>query len=186
MKIFYIENENGDYFSTDGSRRFIRLTGRNAYQYLREHNSEIKYFYPTSTKEDAGNDVFVEVAEKDISRIRKEINHKKYIDDMKKKSPVICISLLDQAEGEEDLTVQDTIIDESVNVEYDVIHEIELEMLRRALQTLTDEELKIIYGLFLSEKTLSERELSKELGVPQKTINNRKKGILKKLGRILK
>ena len=31
-----------------------------------------------------------------------------------------------------------------------------------------------------------ERELSKELGVPQKTINNRKKGILKKLGRILK
>lgn len=181
MKIFFIEDENGNYFSSDGSRRYIRLTGRAAYQYLKEHKRGVHYFYPTTTKEEGGHQVFVEVKESSVQKIRQEINHEKYLNDIKAKSPIVCISLLDQAEGEEDLTVQDTIKDETVNIEDKVIHEIELEILRRALNTLTDEELRIIYALFLGKERLSERELSKQMGIPQKTINNRKHRILKKL-----
>ena len=186
MKIFYIEHENGNYFSTDGSRRFIRLTGRSAFSYLQEHKSGVHYFYPTTTKEEGGHQVFVEVREDSVTKIRQEINHEKYMDDIRAKSPIVCISMLDQAEGEEDLTVQDTIIDETVDIEEKVIHEIELEMLRRALKTLTDEELKIIYGLFFGKERLSERELSRQLGVPQKTVNNRKHRIFEKLEKYLK
>lgn len=186
LKIFYIEHENGNYFSVDGSRRFIRLTGRKAYKYLSEHNTGVRYFYPTSTQESTKHNVFVEVAEKDICKIRKEVNHKKYLDDLKKESPIICISLLDQADGEEDLLVQDTIVDESTDIEEKVIHEIELEMLRRALQTLSDDELKMIHSLYLSDSTLTERELGEKLGVPQTTISYRKRRILKKLENILK
>ena len=186
MKIFYIEHKNGNYYSTDRSRRFIRLTGRSAFKYLQEHKSGVHYFYPTTTKEDAGHQVFVEVKEESVPKIRQEINHEKYMDDIRAKSPIVCISLLDQAEGEEDLTVQDTIADETVNIEDRVIHEIELEILRRALKTLTDEELRIIYALFLGKERLSERELSRKLGIPQKTINNRKHRIFKKLENYLK
>jgi RNA polymerase sigma factor (sigma-70 family) len=54
-----------------------------------------------------------------------------------------------------------------------------LDMLMAALAELTDNERGLIDALFFDEK--SERELSKETGVPQKTINNRKQAILKKL-----
>lgn len=186
MKIFYIEHENGNYFSSDRSRRYIRLIGRAAFKYLQENKKGVRYFYPTTTKEEAGHQVFVEATEDSVQKIRREINHQKYMDDIKAESQIVCISLLDQAEGEEDLTVEDTIIDDSVNIEEQVIHEIELEMLRRALKTLTDEELKIIYGLFLGKERLSERELSRRLGIPQKTINNRKHRIFKKLKKYFK
>lgn len=54
-----------------------------------------------------------------------------------------------------------------------------LEMLLTALAELTADERGLIDALFYKE--MSERDLSSETGVPQKTINNRKKAILKKL-----
>ena len=54
-----------------------------------------------------------------------------------------------------------------------------LEMLLEALAELTTDERRLIDALFYQDK--SERDLAKETGIPQKTINNRKKAILKKL-----
>lgn len=54
-----------------------------------------------------------------------------------------------------------------------------LDELYAALDELSDDERLLINELFFNEKT--ERELSKELYIPQKTINNRKSAILKKL-----
>lgn len=53
--------------------------------------------------------------------------------------------------------------------------------LHHALQSLSPEEHLLIYQLFYEGK--SERELSAMIGVPQKTINDRKQKILKKLRR---
>ena len=82
----------------------------------------------------------------------------------------MCISLLDQTEGEEDLTVQDTIIDESVNVEDEVINAIEREMLRRVLMTLSDEEFRIIRDLFNSKTKITEEVLAERLGISQPAV----------------
>ena len=82
---------------------------------------------------------------------------------------------------EEDLTVQDTIIDESVNVEDEVINAIEREMLRRVLMTLSDEELRIIRDLFNSKTKITEEVLAERLGISQPAVNKRKSSILKKL-----
>jgi len=54
-----------------------------------------------------------------------------------------------------------------------------LEILIEALDELTDDERKLIDELFFNNK--SERRLSKESGIAQKTINNRKRAILRKL-----
>lgn len=58
-----------------------------------------------------------------------------------------------------------------------------LEMLLAALAELTDDERSLIDALFYQEK--SEREISKETGVPHPTIHSRKVSVLQKLKRLL-
>ena len=54
-----------------------------------------------------------------------------------------------------------------------------LDMLSKALSELTDDERFLINELFYQEK--SERTVARETGLPQKTINNRKRAIINKL-----
>ncbi|MDD4511031.1 MAG: sigma-70 family RNA polymerase sigma factor [Oscillospiraceae bacterium] len=58
-----------------------------------------------------------------------------------------------------------------------------LDMLSNALLELTDDERDLINALFYEEK--SERELSKDTGVPHPTIHSRKVSVLQKLKRLL-
>lgn len=82
---------------------------------------------------------------------------------------------------QEDLTIEDVVSDSLKSVEDDALHEIELEIMRRALKALTDEELRIIHALFLSKRKLTEEKLAKEMGVSHQAISKRKARILKKL-----
>lgn len=58
-----------------------------------------------------------------------------------------------------------------------------LDMLFNALLELTDDERDLVNALFYEEK--SERELSKDTGVPHPTIHSRKVSVLQKLKRLL-
>lgn len=58
-----------------------------------------------------------------------------------------------------------------------------LDMLFNALRELTDDERDLVNALFYEEK--SERELSKDTGVPHPTIHSRKVSVLQKLKRLL-
>ena len=136
MSIYYFENENGTFFSEDGKRRFIRLSGKEAYDYMRENKSGDSYFVQTVT---------------------------------------------DDTEDGDGTAVVDKYSDDGHTVEDAVIREINLEILRRALKALTDDELKIVRSLYLDDNPMSERQLSKELGVSQKTVNNWKRRVLDKL-----
>ena len=44
MKIVYIEDENGEVFSEDKKRRFTRLVGTEAYEYLKSAEGKNKVF----------------------------------------------------------------------------------------------------------------------------------------------
>lgn len=131
-----------------------------------------------------GHLVFVEIPEESASKIRSDLNREKYVKDTLKKSPYVIISLFDQAEGEEELTVQDTVIDESVNVEDKVILEIELEMLRRALKVLSDDDLRIVHSMYLSDDPLSETKLSEILGIPRTTLMSYRDQIFSRIRRL--
>ena len=56
--------------------------------------------------------------------------------------------------------------------------------LRRALLQLEDDELVLIEALYFKE--LSERQMSLQTGIPQKTINDRKRKIIAKLNKFFK
>ncbi len=61
MSIYYFENENGSFLSENGKRRFIRLSGNAAYEYMIKNRSKDLYFIQTVTEETDGEKVFVEV-----------------------------------------------------------------------------------------------------------------------------
>ena len=75
----------------------------------------------------------------------------------------------------------DKYSDDGHTVEDAVIREINLEILRRALKTLTDDELKIVRSLYLDDNPMSERQLSRIMDIPVTTLDYRKKQVLKKL-----
>ena len=77
--------------------------------------------------------------------------------------------------------VVDKYGDDGHSVEDAVIREINLEILRRALKSLTDDELKIVRSLYLSDNPISERQLSRIMNIPVTTLDYRKKQVLKKL-----
>lgn len=69
--------------------------------------------------------------------------------------------------------------DDFKSVDEQVEKKIMIEKLRKILPMLSSDEQQIIRELFFNYKT--ERKLSAETGIPQKTINNRKHKILAKL-----
>lgn len=86
MSIYYFENENGTFFSEDGKRRFIRLSGKDAYDYMRENKTGDSYFVQTVTDDtEDGEKVFVEVPKSSVSVYRGGTYHAQYLSKMRKK-----------------------------------------------------------------------------------------------------
>lgn len=89
---------------------------------------------------------------------------------------------LEAFERDDDNSI-DFIADEAVNVAEMVVHRMMLDKLRSALVMLSEDEQKLVNAIFFQE--LSEREWSSISGIPQKTINDRKRRILAKLKKFL-
>lgn len=74
-------------------------------------------------------------------------------------------------------------MDDSESVENKVLKTLMIEKLFKSLVLLDSDERKIIDAIYYEGKT--EREISAETGIPQKTINNRKRKILAKLKKFM-
>ena len=73
---------------------------------------------------------------------------------------------------------------EATSVEDIIVQKIMIEKLKHCLEKLSEDEQWLILELFYHGK--SERTLSDETGIPQKTINNRRRRILEKLKKLIK
>ena len=185
MAIYYIENENGTFLSEDGKRKFMRLCGREAYDYLRSAEGKKKRFMKTGASEDGGEDEYVEVPLMYIRKHRKDERRAQYVSDSQKRSGITIILADDLLSPSEAVTNMDVIQDESVDVEESVIHADEIAMLRKALKALTEDEIAFVGALYLADKPLSEREMAAHLGISQVAVHKRKLAILRKLKKIL-
>ncbi|MBR3294486.1 MAG: sigma-70 family RNA polymerase sigma factor [Oscillospiraceae bacterium] len=183
MAIYYVENENGRFLSNDGSRRFMKLCGRQAYEYLKSAEGQTKRFMRTSSHEDGGEEEFVEVPPAFIRQHRKDERHEQYVSDCMENSGLITISLY-AMEDDKDRNLysgEELVADPSSDIEAQVLHEINLEILHRALKALTDEELYLIEALYLMEKRYSEQDLAILMGVSQQAISKKRLRVLAKL-----
>ena len=78
---------------------------------------------------------------------------------------------------------EDMLVDLSAEFTDAVVWKLTVERLRLVISMLPDDEQELIQALYF--RGLSERKWSKESGIPQRTINDRKRKILSKLKKIL-
>ena len=180
MKIFYIEDQNGKYASEDGSRRFTRLEGTAAYEFLRSPMGQGRRFMKLANIDSDEDEINIEVNSNVMKSFRMYERREQYISDNAREKPYTIISL-SYAECDDEEYPEESLPDEDVNIEEEVLRQIDLEILHRALDALLEDEYALIYALFLREKPMTESEYATQRGTTQQTISKRKKTILKKL-----
>ena len=72
-------------------------------------------------------------------------------------------------------------MDHSIDIPEEVIYNIDVQLLYKAIGSLTNEERRLIYELYFGEKTKIEEEIAKIIGKTRQAVNKQKKKILGKL-----
>ena len=180
IKVFYIEDNNGQYVSADGSKRWTRLTGQALYDFLQTERGKKTYFFVDT--DDNGVAIGVEIRNTELaSNLKGDKNHGDYLKQVRDESGYITVSF-DYFETEDGTSTGDEVIpNNDDSIENDVLRQFDLETLRRALDTLTEDEYALICALFLQDEPMTESEYANQKGTTQQAINTRKKAILKKL-----
>ena len=180
IKVFYIEDNNGQYVSADGSKRWTRLTGQALYDFLQTERGKKTYFFVDT--DDNGVAIGVEITDKEQQiAFETDKRRRRYVSESQKESGYITVSF-DYVETEDGTSTGDEVIpNDDDSIENDVLRQFDLETLRRALNTLTEDEYALICALFLQDNPLTTRDYAKQLGVQQTTVMRAKKRILGKL-----
>ena len=182
-KIFYILDPNGEFYSTDRTKRYKQLTGQALYAYLKSEEGKKKYF---DVWKDDDRDVMigVEVPPERAKRYAAEQRRRRYVKAVMKELDISITSLDIITDAETESFNGEQILPLlSVNLEEDLMEKIEREELHKAIGKLEKEERILIVALFF--EGYSEREWMRITGVPQRTINDRKRKIIEKLKKIL-
>ncbi len=110
----------------------------------------------------------------------KEYRRERYIDEEARRTGQVSLNALDTDELDGTGIVEDT----SEPVEEKILRKLMIEKLPEAIEVLIEEEKELIEMLYFEGMT--ERQITEVTGVPQTTINYRRKRILKKLSVFLK
>lgn len=122
--------------------------------------------------------MLMEVTPEQYQDFYKDRRRQKYLQERSKENRDISLDMLtmEQFNGVD-------ILASDMDIEEQVTQKIMLDKLHSSLVLLTEEEQEWIQALFFEGKT--EREWSAQTGIPQKTINDRKRRILSKLKKLL-
>lgn len=182
-KIFYILDNNGEFLSEDGKKRYRALTGQALYQYLRTEEGKKKYF-DVWQDDDRAVMVGVEVPPERAKIYAAEQRRRRYIKDVMRALDISHTSLDIITDMETNDINGEQILSLGFSIEEDIIEKIEREELHKALKKLSKEEQEFIKALFFDG--YSERDCAKKMGVYHNAIHKKKARILKKLKNFLK
>ena len=181
MKIYFVEDENGIYYSEDRARRFRKLSGEEAYSFLKSEIGKTKRFMKINDSDDSGDDVYFEVPKKSEKEFRKYERRNQYIADNRRDSTVGVYSFEEIDENWEEI-----MVDDSVNVEEEIVRKLDRETIYKALDSLPTEDKELITALYLLVEPMSEPEYAAVTGIPQSTISYRKIRSITRLRELLK
>jgi len=174
---FYVRDPNGTIFSEDRKTRYREIAGSDIGAFLETPEGKSRIFYLFASKK--GTHAIEAPPE-----LRKKYNcEDQRLRDRNKRNVetgVVVFSLSTLLEDGEN-TLLDTIPDKSVDVAGDVEKKILHAYLRHVVSGLPRAERELIESLYLKDEPMTEREYSDFSGIPQKTINDRKRRILKRL-----
>lgn len=123
--------------------------------------------------------MLMEVSEEEYVRFYRQKNRQKYLQRTSAANQEISFDMLTT----EDMNGEDILTDPLVNIQEQVESDIMADKLHRCLSLLEQDEQILIEALYF--KGFSEHEWSRKTGIPQKTINDRKRRILGKLKKLL-
>lgn len=176
-KTFYIEDENGEFYSQDKTKRYSRLQGAELKGYLSTPEGRQKRFY-------IEDDVGIEIPADKLQRFRKDDRRKQYVSDIQNESPYYCVPL-SVCKADSELSGEEVIADESVDVEEGVCHRVLLEQLRTAMRLLDDNERQLIQALYLDKPPKLQKDLAEQWNVSQQAVSKQVVAVLKKLRGLL-
>ena len=121
----------------------------------------------------------MEVSKEDYTEFYQAKRRQKYLDERSADNGDFSYDMLttDEFSGE------DILIAEQPDVCDTVVESIMTDKLHKSLHLLNQDEKLLIHALYFERK--SERKVSAETGIPQKTINDRKRRIIAKLKKLL-
>ena len=146
---------------------------------------ERRYFYQLPELEDGDYYLFLECTYEQYKRSRaerykriKEIKDLEELERDDKLYHMVSLDALIEDGSGGSCTLHDLVPDPDAMFEDNLIISMDV---HAALPTLTSDELEVIESLYLSNNTVSEKELAKKMSVPRRTLGYRKEKILKKL-----
>ena len=183
-KIFNILDQNGEFYSTDRTKRNKQLTGQALYAYLKSEEGKKKYF---DVWKDDDRDVMigVEVPPERAKRYAAEQRRRRYVKAVMKELDISITSLDIITDAETESFNGEQILPLlSVNLEEDLLDKFEREELHKAIKKLTKEEQELIYFHYFENR--SETDLAKAYGISQQAISKKIRKIREKIKNLLK
>ena len=153
------------------------LAGQEYLTFVRSGKAAGRYFVKLENNED-NTAIVMEATRANFLAWRKEKNHRAYLNTCAKGKIIFPYHALDSDSGGYG---EEILEDKDNDVLSECLAAMTRETLKAALASLTADEYQLIAYLYLSDKLTTEREYSTISGIPQKTINDRKNRILRKL-----
>ena len=182
-KLFYILDPNGEFYSTDRTKRYKALNGQALYEYLRSEEGRGKCF-DVWKDDDREVMVGVEIPPERVKIYEAEKRRRRYISTVMEELDISITSLDVMTDvGNEMVNGEYALPSLSIDIEDGLVERFEKEELHKAIKKLTKEEQELINALFFEGYT--ERSYAKKIGVYRNAVHKQKVRILKKLKKFL-
>ena len=122
---------------------------------------------------------YYEVPKETYQKLKKNYDHAKLLKEYEAEVTVLSLD----AFTSEELTLEEMVSDPEVNVEEAAVHNVLLESMRTARNSLSPDEKLLLELLF--DQSKSQEEVSKITGTPRTTIDYRLEKILRKMRKIM-
>ncbi len=161
---------------------WIEMRGRAFYQFIKLPENKHRKFLPLDCAEYSDDILYFECNKEEHYEWRKKYSRKKYQCELTPKYSTVSLEISTSEVNE--LTLHESIPDESKNTEDDIVHRLDLRKIGELLCLLTDIEKKVIIAKYWTMSDKTDKEISIALGMSTTSFNNRKMNAIKKLKRV--
>ena len=162
---------------------WVQLTGREYFRFINDPANKGRCFVMLGNGGDSDAGVIYMEATPEAYR-KWDIERQEWKRKQKRDQEYCeCQRSLDElVDEDEELSLHEVVADERINVAEEADRRIDIENLREALETLSQEEMQIINALYFNNnESLSDRKLAKMLNLSKSALNRRKDKIFKKI-----
>ena len=186
MKTTYLVKKNVNIPGTEENWIVMNTEEFLAFKQTDEGKERAKYLFQLSKCSEDDADIYAEVDRETFAKWRVDDNHRAYLVKVNKKMGYKVMSY-HEAELEQDYVDGEAVlVDESCNVEEEVLQKLEVAELYEAIHKLSESDQELLRIFYLADKPMSLREYEAVTGIIFPTINYRRKRALQRLKKLMK